>query len=51
MSAPDRVSVVALSRPYVRIHHASDVLGGAALGLALGKVAVAARNMARVTGG
>ena len=33
-------SVVAVSRAYVRIHHASDVIGGAALGLALGQVAV-----------
>lgn len=33
-------AVVATSRVYVRIHHASDVVGGAALGLALGKLAV-----------
>ena len=33
-------SVVAVSRAYVRIHHASDVIGGAALGLALGQLAV-----------
>jgi membrane-associated phospholipid phosphatase len=32
-------SVVGLSRVYVRIHHASDVIGGAALGLVLGRVA------------
>jgi membrane-associated phospholipid phosphatase len=44
-------AVVALSRPYVRIHHASDVLGGAALGLALGKIAVAGRNRARASHG
>lgn len=31
--------VVATSRAYVRIHHASDVVGGAALGLALGALA------------
>lgn len=31
--------LVATSRAYVRIHHASDVVGGAALGLALGQVA------------
>ncbi len=37
--------IVALSRPYVRIHHASDVLAGAALGLALGRLAVRARSM------
>ena len=30
---------VAASRVYVRLHHASDVLGGAALGLAFGLVA------------
>jgi undecaprenyl-diphosphatase len=29
-------AVVAASRIHVRIHHASDVLGGAAVGLALG---------------
>ena len=33
-------AVVATSRAYVRIHHASDVVGGAAVGLALGKLAV-----------
>lgn len=33
-------SIVAVSRAYVRIHHASDVVGGVALGLALGQVAV-----------
>jgi membrane-associated phospholipid phosphatase len=32
-------SVVALSRCYVRIHHASDVVGGAVVGLALGQIA------------
>ncbi len=31
-------AVVAVSRSYVRIHHASDVVGGAAIGLALGAV-------------
>lgn len=31
--------VVATSRAYVRIHHPSDVIGGAALGLALGATA------------
>lgn len=31
-------AVVASSRCYVRIHHASDVLGGAAIGLALGRL-------------
>ena len=31
--------VVASSRVHVRIHHASDVVGGAVLGIALGKVA------------
>ncbi len=29
-------TMVAVSRPYVRIHHASDVIAGAALGIALG---------------
>lgn len=33
-------AVVGSSRAYVRIHHASDVVGGAALGLALGRLAV-----------
>jgi undecaprenyl-diphosphatase len=32
-------AVVTLSRPYVRIHHMSDVAGGAAVGLALAAVA------------
>jgi undecaprenyl-diphosphatase len=32
-------TVVALSRPYVRIHHASDVVAGAAVGLALASIA------------
>jgi undecaprenyl-diphosphatase len=31
--------VVALSRAYVRIHHASDVVGGAVAGLLLGRIA------------
>lgn len=31
--------LVAASRPYVRIHHASDVVGGLALGIVLGTVA------------
>ena len=31
-------TVVATSRAYVRIHHASDVLGGAAIGLLLGRL-------------
>lgn len=31
--------LVALSRPYVRIHHASDVVAGAGVGLALAAVA------------
>ena len=29
-------AVVAVSRPYVRVHHASDVVAGAALGVTLG---------------
>ena len=32
-------TIVASSRVYVRIHHASDVLGGAALGVVMGEVA------------
>jgi membrane-associated phospholipid phosphatase len=32
-------AVVATSRPYVRIHHASDVVAGAAVGVAMGLVA------------
>lgn len=32
-------ATVAVSRPYVRIHHASDVVAGAAVGLALGGIA------------
>lgn len=32
-------AVVATSRPYVRIHHASDVIAGAAVGVAMGLVA------------
>jgi membrane-associated phospholipid phosphatase len=32
-------AVVATSRAYVRIHHASDVVGGAVLGLGLGLIA------------
>ncbi len=31
-------AVVALSRPYVRIHHASDIVGGSVVGVALGLV-------------
>ncbi len=33
--------VVAVSRAFVRIHHASDVVGGAIVGLALAQVALA----------
>jgi undecaprenyl-diphosphatase len=32
-------AVVATSRPYVRIHHASDVIAGATVGAAMGLVA------------
>ncbi|HEX6786629.1 MAG TPA: phosphatase PAP2 family protein, partial [Acidimicrobiales bacterium] len=32
-------AVVATSRAYVRIHHASDIVAGAAVGLALAAVA------------
>jgi membrane-associated phospholipid phosphatase len=35
--------IVALSRPYVRIHHASDIVAGGAVGLVLGRVAVKVR--------
>ena len=35
-------AVVATSRAYVRIHHPSDVVGGAVVGLAMGQVAKAA---------
>ena len=35
-------ATVALSRPFVRIHHASDIVGGVAVGLTLG---LAARNV------
>ncbi len=41
-------TLVAGSRVYVRMHHASDVLGGAALGLALGR---ALRSWVRSPGG
>ncbi|MEQ1874360.1 MAG: phosphatase PAP2 family protein [Ilumatobacteraceae bacterium] len=34
--------IVATSRAYVRIHHPSDIIGGALVGLALGQAAVAA---------
>jgi membrane-associated phospholipid phosphatase len=36
--------IVATSRPYVRIHHASDIVGGAVTGLVLGNIAVAGRR-------
>jgi undecaprenyl-diphosphatase len=32
-------SIVALSRPYVHIHHASDMVGGAVIGYTIGRVA------------
>jgi membrane-associated phospholipid phosphatase len=31
--------IVAASRVHVKIHHASDVIGGIALGIALGELA------------
>lgn len=40
-------AVVGLSRAYVRIHHASDVVGGAVVGLVLG--ALATRVVRRLT--
>lgn len=33
-------AIVAISRAYVRIHHPSDIIGGAVVGLALGAAAV-----------
>lgn len=38
--------VAALSRPYVRIHHASDIVVGALVGLILGRLATAIRRAA-----
>jgi membrane-associated phospholipid phosphatase len=32
-------AIVAISRPYVHIHHASDMVGGAVIGYAIGRVA------------
>jgi undecaprenyl-diphosphatase len=32
-------TVVAVSRPYVRVHHVSDTVGGAVLGIVLGRLA------------
>jgi undecaprenyl-diphosphatase len=40
-------SVVALSRVHVRIHHASDVVGGVAIGVALGALAKKAWPLGR----
>ncbi len=40
-------SVVALSRVHVRIHHASDVVGGVAVGIALGALAKKAWPLGR----
>jgi undecaprenyl-diphosphatase len=40
-------ATVALSRPYVRIHHASDIVAGAAVGVAMG---LAARRVFRCFG-
>lgn len=42
-------AVVALSRPYVRIHHASDIVGGAIAGKLLARVAVITGAAASVT--
>jgi len=44
-------AAVAATRVYVRLHHASDVLAGAALGLALGLALRRFVNGALVTGG
>lgn len=46
-------SVVAASRVYVRIHHASDVVGGVVVGMALGQIGkrlVPMRRSRRTTG-
>jgi undecaprenyl-diphosphatase len=32
-------AIIAASRVYVKIHHASDVIGGVVVGVALGKLA------------
>ena len=32
-------ALIAFSRVYVRLHHTSDIVGGALLGLALGRIA------------
>jgi membrane-associated phospholipid phosphatase len=40
-------TVVGISRAYVRIHHASDIIGGAVVGLALGGLAL--RLVRRIT--
>lgn len=42
-------AVVATSRAYVRVHHASDVLGGAAVGIAFGALARRAWPRRRIT--
>lgn len=38
-------AIVAMSRPYVRIHHASDVVAGAAVGAGLGAAALRLRRL------
>ena len=35
----DSAAIIAASRIYVKIHHASDVIGGVVVGVALGKLA------------
>lgn len=42
-------TIVALSRPYVRIHHASDIVGGAIAGKLLARLAVPLLQLNRVT--
>lgn len=42
-------AIVALSRPYVRIHHASDIVGGAIVGKLLARLALPALEFNRVT--
>ncbi len=41
--------IVALSRPYVRIHHASDIVGGAIVGRLLARLAMPVLRINRAT--
>jgi undecaprenyl-diphosphatase len=40
--------VVAVSRPYTRIHHASDIIGGALVGAALARIAESGLTVGRL---